>query len=65
MAKLFGDVIWRWRALTMPVVTVCSRPNGLPIAIDAVADFQLRRVGELERLEHGRRRIDVDDGDVG
>ena len=33
MAKLFGAEIWRWRALTMPVVTVCSRPNGLPIAM--------------------------------
>src|ERR671925_1235339 len=32
MAKLFGDVISRWSALTMPAVTVSSSPNGLPIA---------------------------------
>ena len=31
--KLFGEVIWRCSALTIPVVTVCSSPNGLPIAI--------------------------------
>ena len=31
--KLFGEVIWRCSALTMPVVTVWSSPNGLPIAI--------------------------------
>ena len=32
IVKLFGACIWRWRALTMPLVTVSSRPNGLPIA---------------------------------
>jgi hypothetical protein len=28
-----GASIERWSAETMPVVTVCSSPNGLPIAI--------------------------------
>ena len=32
MVKLFGAVISRWSALTMPLVIVPSRPNGLPIA---------------------------------
>ena len=30
--KPLGAWIWRWRAETMPVVTVRSSPNGLPIA---------------------------------
>jgi len=33
IVKLFGASIWRWSALTIPLVTVSSRPNGLPIAI--------------------------------
>ena len=32
IAKLFGDVIWRCSALTIPLVTVSSSPNGLPMA---------------------------------
>ncbi len=32
IAKLFGAWIWRCRALTIPLVTVSSSPNGLPIA---------------------------------
>ena len=28
----FGEVICRWSALTIPAVTVRSRPSGLPIA---------------------------------
>jgi hypothetical protein len=33
IVKPFGALIWRCRALTTPVVSVRSRPNGLPIAI--------------------------------
>ena len=32
IVKRFGAVMRRWRALTMPAVTVRSRPKGLPIA---------------------------------
>ena len=32
IAKPFGDVICRCKALTIPLVTVSARPNGLPIA---------------------------------
>ena len=32
IVKLFGAVMSRWRALTMPDVTVFASPNGLPIA---------------------------------
>ena len=32
IAKPLGAWIWRWSAETMPLVTVRSRPNGLPIA---------------------------------
>ena len=32
MVKLFGDVISRLSALTIPLVAVPSSPNGLPIA---------------------------------
>ena len=32
IVKLFGAVIWRWSALTIPLVTVPSSPNGLPSA---------------------------------
>jgi len=32
MVKLLGASICRWSALTMPAVTVPSRPNGLPTA---------------------------------
>ena len=32
IVKLFGAVISRCSALTIPLVTVSSRPNGLPIA---------------------------------
>src|SRR5206468_10651636 len=35
IVKLFGACIWRWTALTIPPVSVSSRPNGLPIATTA------------------------------
>ncbi len=32
IVKSLGESIERWSALTIPLVTVCGRPNGLPIA---------------------------------
>ena len=50
-------------ALTMPAVTVKSRPSGLPIArthwpTRALASSPRRRVGQI-------LAVDLDDGDVG
>ena len=39
IVKLLGDWIWRWRAETIPAVTVRSRPNGLPIATTGSPTF--------------------------
>ena len=55
IVKLFGDVIWRCSALTMPAVTVSSRPNGLPIATTPSPTCTRARVAERERVEHRRR----------
>ena len=41
IAKPLGAWIWRCSAETTPVVSVRSSPNGLPIAIDRVADLDV------------------------
>ena len=44
MVKSFGAVIWRCSALTIPLVTVPSSPNGLPSATTfspTVSSFEL------------------------
>ena len=49
IVKPFGASIWRCSALTIPLVTVCSNPSGLPIATTDVSDVQRVRVSERER----------------
>ena len=49
--KLAGDWIVRSSALTIPLVTVPARPNGLPIAITGSPTCTSIGVGELERLD--------------
>ena len=49
----------------MPLVTVPARPNGLPIATTGSPTCDRVRVAERERVEHRRRRVDLDHGEVG
>ena len=53
----------RSSALTMPCVTVPTRPSGEPMAITRVADGEARR--RSDRRHHGVRDVDLDDGQVG
>ena len=48
IVKLFGAGIERCRALTMPLVTVPGRPNGLPIATTGSPTCTRVRVAEPE-----------------
>ena len=50
-------------ALTTPAVTVAGKPNGLPIAIDELADADRLRIAERQRRQVRTRR--ADDGQVG
>ena len=50
-------------ALTMPAVTVFSRPNGEPIAITHSPTFSLRDVADAHERQAGR--LDLDQRDVG
>ena len=52
----------RSSALTMPWVTVPTRPSGEPMAITRVADGEPRR--RPDRRHHGVRDVDLDDGQV-
>jgi hypothetical protein len=63
MVKLLGAVICRWSALTIPLVSVPSRPNGLPIASTA-SDRDTVRITETDRLEERRGCIDLDHGEI-
>ncbi len=66
IVKSFGAFIERLRALTMPAVTVCSSPNGLPIATTPSPTCTLARVGESQRLQERRRRsLDFEHREVG
>ena len=65
IVNLFGALIWRWSALTMPLVIVPSSPNGLPRATTLSPISTGRRVSERNGRERGRRRVDLDHGDVG
>ena len=65
IVKLFGEVISRLRALTIPLVTVPSSPKGLPSATTPSPTLSWVRVAELERLQHRCGRVDLDDGEVG
>ena len=65
IVKLFGAVISRWSALTIPLVIVPSSPNGLPMRENRVTDVDRARVGERQRSEQRRRRIDPEHGEVG
>ena len=49
---------------TIPAVTVRSRPNGLPMAIDPLPDAQAIGIAELGRRQR-RRRVDLQHRDVG
>ena len=49
----------------MPVVTLFSSPNGLPIATTTSPDRDLRGVGQLERMQRRRGRLDLQHGEVG
>ena len=55
IVKLFGEVICRLSALTMPLVTVPSSPNGLPIATTLSPTVSCGRVADLERWRASRR----------
>jgi hypothetical protein len=45
----------RFSALMMPVVIVWSKPNGLPIAIARLADLEVGRSAERQRLRGSSR----------
>ena len=53
ISKPFGAWIVRFVADTTPVVSVRSRPNGLPIAIVGSPTCDVARVAERQRLELG------------
>ena len=55
IVKLFGEVISRLSALTIPLVDRALEPERAAERDDALADAELGRVAELERLEHRRR----------
>ena len=51
-------------ALTTPAVTVCWKPNGLPIAMASWPTRTARESPSVAR-QRGPRRVDADDGEVG
>ena len=64
IVKLFGAVIWRWRA------DDAARHRALEAeraahGDDRVADGDIARVAEPERVEERLRRVDLDHGEVG
>ena len=65
MVKLFGEVISRFSALTMPLVSVPSSPKGLPSATTLSPTDSDVRVAERERDQDVRGSVDLDDGEVG
>ena len=60
-----SEAIERCSALTMPLVTVSSSPNGLPIATTPVADLEVAGDAERKRVELRGGRVDLDHGEVG
>ena len=65
IVKLLGAVIWRWSALTIPLVTVPSSPNGLPIATTGSPTRSALESPSRKRLEHGCGSVDLEDCEVG
>ena len=65
MAKLFGDGDLAVQRADDARGDRLLEAEGAADRNHAVTDFQLRRVAELERLERGRRGVDVEDRDVG
>ena len=63
--KPLGAWIWRCSAETMPLVTVRSRPNGLPIATTGSPTCDLRGVAERQRVELVGGRVDLEQREVG
>ena len=49
----------------MPLVTVRSSPNGLPIATTGSPTSSVGGVAEGQRVELARRRVDLEQGQVG
>ena len=49
----------------MPAVTVPPSPNGLPIAITGSPTLTLLEIRELDRVQGGRIRLDLDQGEIG
>ena len=54
----------RPKALTMPVVTVWSKPNGLPMAMTFLADLEVVRRADRDRTQAGDLLAELEDGDV-
>ena len=65
MMKLFGAVISRWSALTIPARDRSLEPERAAQREDRVSDVDGTRVGEAERGEQAGGRVDADDGEVG
>ena len=63
--KPFGAWIWRCRAETMPLVTVRSRPKGLPIATTGSPTSISEESPRVERVQLVGGRVDLEQGDVG
>ena len=63
--KPLGAWIWRCSAETMPLVTVRSRPNGLPIATTGSPTWTFDELPERQRVQLARRRVDLEQRHVG
>ena len=66
IANPLGEVIWRWSALTMPLVTVSLESEGAADRYHSVTDGECARVAQRDRLqERCRCAVDPDDREVG
>ena len=65
IVKLFGAVISRWSALTIPLVIVPSRPNGLPSASTGSPTSTALESASRSGAEQACGRVDAEDGEIG
>ena len=63
IVRLLIDLIVRPSALTTPVVSVWSRPNGLPIARTFCPTRSDLRIPDGHRLKCGLRGLDLEHGE--
>ena len=55
IVKSFGESMLRWSALTIPLVTVCESPKGLPIATTGSPTWTASEFPSESGCDHRRR----------